>query len=185
MSKFNQFYSSLIFLLLLMLLSFTSHATSQSSGAIIHQSIKSGQVPEGISTDGWGSIQAQIKAGKYKTYVDEKAGYHTSNPAHGWQIHYGAQGATTLSPRAQDAEAYHLGLTLKAIGYTAANQTLTPTLTVMQAPQTISHDGNILEYYWTDTLTERWINSETSLEQWFLLSVLLKCNWLCISPKIN
>ena len=120
-----------------------------------------GEIPSGLSASDWGSIQSQMQAGKYKTYTGSNSSYHSSNPAHGWQIHYGADGTTTLTPRDRDAAAYHLSLILSAIGYN--------TLKSLHRPAQISSENNTLDYHWNDALTERWVNSETDLEQWFLL----------------
>jgi hypothetical protein len=121
-----------------------------------------GETPDGLSASDWDSIQTQIKAGKYKTYQSDNDGYHSSNPAHGWKIHYGTDGTTTLSPRNRNAAIYHLGLKLSAIGYNR--------LESLQRPQQLSSQDNTLDYHWNDNLTERWVNSETDLEQWFTLS---------------
>ncbi len=121
-----------------------------------------GEIPDGLSVRDWGSIQAQVKAGKYKAYPGDNGDYYSSNPAHGWQIRYSADGTTTLNPRNRNATDYHLGLKLTAIGY--------ETLESLQRPQHISSQDNTLEYHWNDNLTERWINSEADLEQWFFLN---------------
>ncbi|MEE9338386.1 MAG: FG-GAP repeat protein [Methylococcaceae bacterium] len=128
----------------------------------LNQQLNPGEAPDGLSVSDWGSIQAQIKAGKYKTYSGKNGGFNSSNPANGWQIRYAADGTTTLSPRGHDAEDYHLGLKLSAIGY--------QTLESLHRPLQISSQGNTLEYHWNDTLTERWVNSATDLEQWFFLN---------------
>ncbi len=127
-----------------------------------NQAINPGEIPDGISTRDWGSIQAQVKAGKYKAYSDHNGGYDSSNPAHGWQIGYGVDGTTTLSPRDRNTADYRLSFKLSAIGYES--------LETLNRPQQISSQDNTLNYHWNATLTERWINSETNLEQWFILN---------------
>jgi hypothetical protein len=127
----------------------------------LKQSLSLGEVPDGLSTNDWKSIQAQVQAGKYKVYPDDDS-YHSSNPAHGWRIRYGADGTTTLSPHNRDTGAYHLGLKLNAIGY--------QTLKILQHPQHISSENNTLNYHWNNNLIERWVNSATDLEQWFILN---------------
>jgi hypothetical protein len=87
----------------------------------------------------------------YKTYSGDNGDYHSSNLAHGWRIHYGTDGTTTLRPRDCDTAIYYLGLKLSAIGY--------QTLELLQHPQQISSHDNTLNYHWNDILTERWVNS--------------------------
>ncbi len=127
-----------------------------------NQQFRSGKTPEGLSTSNWESIQAQIKAGKYNTYPGKNGGYHSSNPAHGWQISYSVDGTTKLSPREHNSTTYHLGLKLTAIGYDRLDS--------LQNPKRISSQGNTLDYHWNNNLTERWVNNETDLEQWFFLN---------------
>jgi hypothetical protein len=125
------------------------------------QSIKYGITSEDLSASDWNSIQAQVKAGKYKAYSDNKGGYYSSNPVHGWAIRYAADGTTTLSPRDQTTDKYQLGVKLNAIGY--------GTLKPLRHPKAVIAQGNTLNYQWNNELTERWINDETQLEQWFIL----------------
>ncbi len=128
----------------------------------LNQQFNPDNIPDGLSASDWDSIQAQVKAGKYKTYPGKDGNYYSSNPAHGWQIRYGVDGTTTLSPRKRDSTTYHLGLKLSAIGY--------DTLKTLQHPHKISRHENTLDYHWNATLTERWINNETDLEQRFFLT---------------
>jgi hypothetical protein len=128
----------------------------------LNQSLIPNETPDGLSASDWNSIQAQVKAGKYKAYADHNGGYRSSNPAHGWQIHYAEDGTTTLSPRDTGVTAYHLGLKLSAIGY--------HNLKSLQRPQKISSQNNTIEYHWNDALSERWVNNESNLEQWFTLT---------------
>ncbi|MEE9425594.1 MAG: FG-GAP repeat protein [Methylococcales bacterium] len=128
----------------------------------LNQPIKAGEIPDGLSASDWISIQSQMNAGRYKAYPDGNGGYHSSNPAHGWQIDYAEDGTTTLSPRGRDTASYHLGLKLNAVGY--------ETLERLKRPQQISSQDNTLDYHWNDALTERWVNSKTDLEQWFILN---------------
>lgn len=138
-------------------------AQAKSSDSVVpNQQLKPGQMPDGLSASHWGSIQSQIRTGKYKAYPDEKGGFNSSNPAHGWQIRYGANGATTLSSHNRDLVDYRLGLKLNAIGY--------QTLKSLDRPEKISSQGNTLDYRWNEILTERWINKEKDLEQWFFLT---------------
>jgi hypothetical protein len=130
---------------------------SQTSG----QHVESGELPNGLSSSAWASIQTQITAGKYLAFQHENGGFVSSNPAHGWQIRYATDGTTTLSPRDRQAQAYQLGLTLSAVGYTEP-QTLA-------RPEQISSDDFTVTYQWNDYLREWWVNSATGLEQWFEL----------------
>ena len=151
------------FIVLICLLCFNAFAYAKlliSAG--LNQPLKAGKIPDGLSASDWGNIQSQMNAGRYKVYPDGNDGYHSPNPAHGWQIGYGVDGTTTLSPRGRNAASYHLGLKLNAVGY--------ETLTQLKRPQQISSQNNTLDYHWNDALTERWVNSATDLEQWFILN---------------
>ena len=85
--------------------------------------VEPGEVPDGLSNGDWASIQAQVAAGKYRASKHQNDGFVSSNPAHGWQIRYAADGTTTLRPRDHEAKAYYLGLKLSALGF-AQRQTL-------------------------------------------------------------
>ena len=124
------------------------------------QSGEPDQTPNGISAPEWSSIQQQIKTGKYRAYAN--GGYTSSNPAHGWQIRYSNTGTTTLSPHDSQTPSYHLGMTLKAIGY--------QTLQQLGQPQQTKADNSTVTYQWNDTIKEWWINSPTRLEQWFKIA---------------
>jgi hypothetical protein len=78
--------------------------------------VEPGELPNGLSSSAWASIQTQIAAGKYLAYQHENGGFVSSNPAHGWQIRHATDGTTTLSPRDHQAQAYQLGLTLSVVG---------------------------------------------------------------------
>ncbi len=65
----------------------------------LSQRVEPGAVPDGLSNGAWASIQSQITAGKYRPQKYENDGFVSSNPAHGWQIHFGADGTTTVRPR--------------------------------------------------------------------------------------
>jgi hypothetical protein len=125
------------------------------------QQIKSGETPEGLTGTEWGSIQSQIAAGKYRAYTHDDGGFVSANPAHGWQIRYAEDGTTTLIPRDHTASAYRLGLKLSAIGYQQLN--------LLGRPQQITAQASTVTYQWNDTLRERWVNSQSDLEQWFIL----------------
>ncbi len=154
-------------LLLICLLCITVFTHAKPSASVdLNQPLNPGEIPDGLSVSDWGSIQAHIKAGQYKAYPDNNGGYLSSNPAHGWQIQYTENGTTTLNPRDRDTAAYHLSLKLSAIGYKTLNQDLEP----LHRPERISSQHNTIDYHWNDSLTERWVNSETDLEQWFFLN---------------
>jgi len=108
-----------------------------------------------LSSSAWASIQTQIAASKYLAYQHESGGFVSSNPAHGWQIHYATDGTTTLSPRDRQAQAYQLGLTLSAVGYTEPQN--------LDRPEQISADNFTVTYQWNDYLREWWVNSATGL----------------------
>ena len=125
------------------------------------QIINPGETPAGLSSTQWDSIQSQIATRRYHAYSHPGGGYTSSNLAHGWQIRYAADGTTTLRPRDDKAQSYHLGIKLSAVGY----QALKP----LDKPQQISTKEYTVTYHWTDHLQERWINTKKDLEQWFIL----------------
>jgi hypothetical protein len=156
-NNYKQQFSFLIGLFCLSVVAFAQLPANTGN----NQQIESATTPVGLSASDWASIQNQVKTGKYKAYPHNNGNYHASNPAHGWHIIYAADGTTTLSPHNRNAEHYHLALKIKSIGYGTHES--------LQHPQTISHHENTLDYQWNDILTERWINSETDLEQWFFI----------------
>ncbi len=166
MKTYNKKRLSVLFMFYLLV--FTAFASTSPDSGGMQKMLNPGDVPEGLSSSQWKSIQSQIKANKYKTYAAKQGGVNSSNPAHGWHIHYGTDGTdgtTTLKPLETDATPYHLAMRLTGIGYPAPGQALV----ALQTPQRISHHDKTLDYHWTANLTERWMNSETDLEQWFLL----------------
>ncbi len=130
-----------------------------------NQGVRSGQLPQGLTLSAWADIRAQITAGKYCAYKHKNGGFISSNPAHGWHIHYAADGTTTLKPRNGDAQtdsqAYYLALKLSAAGFGE--------LQSLDQPQQISVDDSTVSYRWNDYLSEWWVNSSSGLEQWFKL----------------
>jgi hypothetical protein len=125
------------------------------------QVVESGVAPAGLSGSDWAGIQAQIAVGKYRAYPGKDGGFVSSNPAHGWRLHFASDGATKLKPRDRGVQAYHLGLRLSAVGYSE--------LQAMDHPQQVTAGGFTVSYRWNGYLSERWVNSETGLEQWFEL----------------
>ncbi|MCK5828679.1 MAG: FG-GAP repeat protein [Methylococcales bacterium] len=125
------------------------------------QTLQQGEIPQGLTGNEWSSIQNQVKRAKYRLYPDERGGFYSANPAHGWKIHYAANGMTTLSPRSKTVKPYHLGMKLSAIGY--------QTMKTLNHPQSISQKDFTVSYQWNENLRERWINSDQQLEQWFVL----------------
>ena len=127
----------------------------------LNMRVEPGEVPDGLSNGDWASIQGRIAAGKYRAYQHENDGFVSSNPAHGWRIRYAADGTTTLRPRDLQAQAYHLGLKLSAVGFTE--------LQTLDRPEQITANDFTVTYQWNDYLREWWVNSATDLEQWFEL----------------
>jgi hypothetical protein len=123
------------------------------------QSVKPGEAPYGLPKGAWTSIQTQIAAGRYNAHQHGNGGFVSSNPAHGWQIRYATDGSTTLKPRDRQAQAYQIGLTLSAVGYTEPQ--------ALDHPEQVSADEFTVTYQWNDYLREWWVNSATGLEQWF------------------
>jgi hypothetical protein len=126
-----------------------------------HQRIEPGEAPDGLSNRDWASIQGQIAAAKYRAFQHENNGFVSSNPTHGWQIRYAADGTTTLKPRDRHAKAWHLGLKLSAVGFKE--------LQTLDRPEQITTDKFTVTYQWNDYLREWWVNTATDLEQWFEL----------------
>lgn len=120
------------------------------------------EIPMGISSVEWYSIQQQIYAGKYRAYPNALGGYNSSNPAHGWQIRYDANGTTHLSPRNLTDSEYKISMKLAAIGY--------DNLQALGSPQQISKKDFTVSYQWHNYLKEWWINKPDKLEQWFSIS---------------
>jgi len=135
--------------------------TATAPAASASQQLSPGEVPSGLGNNEWAGIQAQIAAGKYRAYAQEDGGFASANPAHGWNIHYAADGTTTLQPRDAAAAPYQVGLRLSAVGFTK--------LHALHQPRQVSANGNTVTYQWTNNLREWWVNSETGLEQWFEL----------------
>ena len=81
------------------------------------QQLKSGQIPESLSSAKWQSIQAQIEQKKYQAYLTDIGGYKSTNLAMGWQIDYGRDGTTTLKPKDKNAEPYHIAVRLNSVSY--------------------------------------------------------------------
>ena len=150
-----------ILLICLFSISVSLHAQLPETAGL-NQPLNPGEIPKGLSANDWSSIQAQVKAGKYNTYADDGNSYHSSNPAHGCRFVMLRMAPLHSAHRNHDATAYHLGLKLNAIGY--------QTLKTLHRPQHISSENNTLNYHWNDNLIERWVNSATDLEQWFILN---------------
>lgn len=111
----------------------------------------------------WNYKQTHFNSNQYIIFPSNDDNYYSSNPKYGWQIHFSTDGTTTLSPFDDNVAAdYHLDLKLSAIGY--------GTLIPLQHPQQISSQDNTIIFNWNDILTERWVNTETDLEQWFYLT---------------
>ncbi len=120
------------------------------------------EIPSGLSASDWAIIRSQILADEYRHQPDQQHGYTSSNPAHGWNIHFAADGTTSLTPYNNTAKAYHLGMKLSAVGYKS--------LQSMDKPQQITSQNATITYQWNNNLREWWINSDTQLEQWFSLA---------------
>ena len=111
-----------------------------------NQRIDPGIAPAGLSSNDWVSIQTQIAAGEYRPYKHANDGFVSSNPAHGWRIHYSADGTTTLRPRDRHVQAYHLGLKLSAVGFTEPQ--------ALDRPKYVTADDFAVTYQWNDYLRE-------------------------------
>lgn len=148
---------------LLPLLPASSGRDAPSVGFIeLSQSVAPGALPPGVSTAEWASIQTQIATGSYRAYPVADGSFRSANPAHGWQIAYGTDGSTRLSPRVPQANPWVWTLTLSSYGF----QTRIP----LAQPHTLTADGANMTYQWDATLTEWWRNTPTHLEQGFTLA---------------
>ncbi len=128
------------------------------------QQVKSGKIPEGLTKGEWQSIQTQMKMSKYQAYPTEYGGYQSANPANGWQINYGLDGTTTLTPYNNSAEDFHISLRLNSVFYQSYKPDDSHNFV---QPTNINFNHDRLNYHWNDNITEYWINSEQKLEQWF------------------
>jgi hypothetical protein len=125
------------------------------------QSVAPGAVPQGLTPAAWQSISDQIAAGPYRTYPTN-SGYASANPAHGWQIGYGTDGATHLTPRDATAPAWQWGLRLASYGFTTPSS-------VPTTPTAIQPNGQRMTYQWDGRLSEWWQNGTNGLEQGFTI----------------
>ncbi|WP_421800248.1 T9SS type A sorting domain-containing protein [Haliscomenobacter sp.] len=131
------------------------------------QRLQKGETPQGLEACSWQMIQEQIKMSKFKAHSDGRGGYCSVNQDHGFQIIYGKDGSTRLSPRGKKEVNYSVSLRLKGLGYQK--------LELVDKPQSLqvtdlgAETGSKVSYQWNKRLSEWWINDSEGLEQWFYL----------------
>ncbi|MCF6262496.1 MAG: FG-GAP repeat protein [Xanthomonadales bacterium] len=123
------------------------------------QQISSYKGPEGLTQKEWGSIKKLLKNKQYGSFKQVDGSYTSSNIANGWQIKYGTDGHTVLTPYGSQESQYYIGLKLKSLGY--AKQTR------YENPERLTASEQELSYHWDDNVKEIWTNSADKLEQWF------------------
>ena len=151
-----------------LLLAFLAHAGSPNgapheagaSDSRDRASATEARVPDGLVAADWGTIQRQMRLGRYQPKAVD-GGYAAANPAHALAIAYGHEGTTSLSPRGGDNEVWRLGLRLAGVGY----ERLRP----VGEPASVDKDARTLIYQRAEGLTEWWVNDRDGLEQWFEL----------------
>jgi hypothetical protein len=146
---------------LLLFLASTSPAAAGNSWSGSSRESNKSELPKAISSSDWTSIQAQIKAAKYRSYPQEDGGFSSTNPAQGWRIHYAVDGTTTITTNKEAAEPYHISLRLISIGY--------QDLVSVGRPSHTDNEQTAFSYQWNQHLREIWTNDESMLEQWFVL----------------
>lgn len=125
-----------------------------------NQTSAPGVTPDGLSATEWSNILQQIAEGAYRAQPAGDGTYAATNRSHGWQITYGADGATQVRPNTNAAH-WHWSLTLASYGYAEP-------ITV-QRPSALVADEQQLTYRWSADLAEWWKNGTTGLEQGFTI----------------
>ncbi|MFN8467655.1 MAG: hypothetical protein U0X20_19000 [Caldilineaceae bacterium] len=100
-------------------------------------------------------------AGEYGAHAAGTGNIRAANPAHGWNINYGADGATQLAPRTDsgDSGSWQWRLTLAGYGYGSLVQ--------LAAPPEVRVSGQRVTYSWDESVSEWWSNAAGGLEQGF------------------
>ena len=123
------------------------------------QTIEPGQVPQGLSTVEWESIQAAITA--YKFRFEQVNSIATAvNRVQGWDLSYDSNGIK-VTPREDDN--WNWGLKLTGYGYDDKD------FQGLEDLGGLGIDKNTLTYQWDSNLSEWWINDPAGLEQGFTL----------------
>ncbi|MEX2498054.1 MAG: Ig-like domain-containing protein [Wenzhouxiangellaceae bacterium] len=145
----------------LLLVGLSASASQGFGDAASIQPIEAG-IPEGLSAEGWDSIQRQVRLQRYQARAAESGGYTATNPAQGLDIRYRVDGTTEVTAGNTAGASGTLGLRLAGVGY----RDLHP---VGDEPRTLVNEGHRLTYAWGGGLTEWWVNARDGLEQWFEL----------------
>ena len=128
------------------------------------QSIDPSQIPDGLTSAQWASIQQSIVADQYNFSAENDAsttlGATAYNPSQNWDLAFGAQGLS-VTPRGE-GEDWVWGLSLSAYGYEG-------NLTGLKDLSGLDFGQNTLTYQWDSNISEWWINNSAGLEQGFTL----------------
>jgi hypothetical protein len=120
-----------------------------------------GEVPEGLSTDEWDDIQANLqKTRYYPTWSQTAKGYIASNPEHKWDIVFD-DGAALVNPGSKDDWSW----TLTPTGYGYGSSIL-----LLNNDPKIIVDNNNIDFVYNKDLTGWYINDEKGLEHGFTLA---------------
>src|SRR6056297_3559346 len=140
----------------IILAAFLTIAAGSSLGAAY--SLKS----EELSPTDRASIQEVYEEKNYRPVRSQGGGWTASNPRHGFEAHFGADGSTTLEST-YPARPFSIAMRLASVGYGEG-------MTLNDPPQRIESNRSGVEFAWTETLREWWKNSPVGLEQWFEVS---------------
>jgi hypothetical protein len=110
-------------------------------------------LPDGVTTEDWQHINQHIIASRYHPRSTAE-GYVAENATQGWQVHFAADGKTTLKHTA-----FEIGMRLQTVG--TRHVTHDPVITAA---------GDTLTYQYDAGIAEWWVNSPDRTEQWFRIN---------------
>jgi len=111
------------------------------------------RVPEGLSAADWSSIRAVYEASRHAAFAVED-GYVARNPGQQWRTRFDGRGFVTTP----DGGDWSWGLELVSYGRAGAEQG------VRGLAPAKSRCGQRIEYDWSETLTEWYVNDQRGLE---------------------
>ena len=120
------------------------------------QIVAPGELPAGLSSSEWNSIQGAIHADQYHWSTEGK----TTNPAQGWDVRFDQNGML-VAPL--DDDNWQWGLKLTGYGYENRD------FQSLQDFGSLATDQNTLTYSWDQNISEWWVNTPAGLEQGFTL----------------
>ncbi len=133
-----------------------------STPAIAQEVGSAGSVPDGLSSGDWSSIRGAYDAGRHQVVPDGAAGtghFQAHNPGQGWDTYFDGCGFTTQP----SSGGWAWGLQLQSFGFEGYEQEVT-------GDASPCADGGRLEYMWTDTLDEWYVNDTRGLEHGYTLT---------------